>query len=428
MKVSYKWLLELTGLDWPVEDVAHRLTLCGTACEYIEHAARHMDKVVVGEVLALDPVKGADKIQLATVDVGNGKMDVICGAPNVAVGQKVAVALEGASLAGGMVIKKVKIRGVESSAMICSERELGISDDHSGIMVLDAKIAPGTPLAEALDFHDYILTFELTPNRGDSMSAIGIARDLAALASTKVIRPEVKINEASEPASNAVKVTIDDPAGCPRYAARVIRNVKIGPSPWWVRKRLLLSGVRPISNVVDVTNLVMLETGHPLHAFDLDRFGSSHVVVRKAASGELFTTLDGKKHELTPEVLLITNGQTGVAAGGVMGGLNSEVEDDTTNILLEAAYFDPATIRRSRKKLDLVTESSSRFEKGADPNGIPYAIDRAAYLFQQICGGKVLSGVVDCYARRIEPLNISFRPQRCNYGYRCQSSARTGRP
>ncbi len=415
MKVSYKWLLELTGLDWPVEEVANRLTLCGTACEYIEHAARYMDKVVVGEVLALNPVKGADKIQLATVDIGSGTMDVICGAPNVAVGQKVPVALEGAALAGDIVIKKVKIRGVESSAMICSERELGISDDHSGILVLDPQAKAGTPLVKELDFDDYTLTFELTPNRGDSMSAIGIARDLAALASRKVIKPKIELSETSEPASNAVKVTIDDPEGCPRYAARVIRNVKIGPSPWWLRKRLLLSGVRPISNVVDITNLVMLETGHPLHAFDLDRFGSDHVVVRKAVDGEMFTTLDGRKHQLTPEVLLITNGETGVAAGGVMGGLDSEVEDDTTNILLEAAYFDPATIRRSRKKIDLVTESSSRFEKGADPNGIPYAIDRAAGLLQQLCGGKVLSGVVDCYPRRIEPRAVAFRPGRCNY-------------
>ena len=414
MDVSYNWLKELTGLNWPVDEAAHRLTLCGTACEYVEPTARFMKNVVVGEVTKLGPVEGATKIKLATVDLGDRQMDVICGAPNVDVGQKVPVALEGAELAGGMVIKKVKIRGIESSAMICSERELGISDDHSGIMVLESSAVNGTPLARHLDYEDYILTFEITPNRGDSMSAIGIARDLAALASVTVKKPGFELKESTEKASDVVKVSIEDKEGCPRYAARVIRKVKIGPSPWWLKKKLLMSGVRPISNVVDITNLVMLETGHPLHAFDLDRFGSSEVVVRKAADKEKFATLDGKAHELTPDVLLITNGKAGVAAGGVMGGLDSEVEESTTNILLEAAYFNPAVIRRGRKHLGLATESSSRFERGTDPNGIPFAIDRAAFLFAELCGGEVLEGIVDCYPDKIEPKRVSLRPSRCN--------------
>ncbi|UCD63401.1 MAG: phenylalanine--tRNA ligase subunit beta [Candidatus Zixiibacteriota bacterium] len=412
--ISYKWLKELTGLDWSPQEMAERLTLCGTACEYIDKADRYMDRVVVGKVTALKPVEGAAKIQLATVDLGGDGMDVICGAPNVAVGQKVPVALEGAKLAGDMVIKKVKIRGVESAAMICSERELGISDDHSGIMVLEADAVLGTPLAEQLQYDDYILTFELTPNRGDSMSAIGVARDLAALGGTEVRRPSFELKEVSAKASDSIKVSIDDPEGCPRYAARLIRNVKIGPSPWWLKRKLLTSGVRPISNVVDITNLVMLETGHPLHAFDLDRFGSREVVVRRAADGEEFVTLDGERHELVPDVLLITNGKVGVAAGGIMGGLDSEIEDTTTDILLEAAYFDPAVIRKGRKHLGLVTESSSRFERGADPNGIPYAIDRAAHLMQELCGGEVLKGIVDCYPGAIEPKEITLRPSRCN--------------
>ncbi len=415
MKISYKWLKELTGLNWPVEETAHRLKMCGTACEQIEPTARYMDRVVVGEVTALKPIKGATQIQLARVNIGSETLDSVCGAPNVAVGHKVPVALIGARLADDFEMKKVKIRGVESTAMICSERELGISDDHSGIMVLEQTAPVGIPLAEYLDYDDYILTFELTPNRADSLSAIGIARDLAALASTKLLKPAFNLKETSEKASQYVKVTVDDTHGCPRYAARVIRNVKMAPSPWWIKKKLLMSGIRPISNVVDVTNLVMLETGHPLHAFDLDRFGSNEVVVRKAHERETFTTLDGNKHELTPDVLLITNGKVPVAAGGVMGGLDSEVEVDTSNILLEAAYFNPSVIRRSRKTLDIISESSTRFEKGADPNGIPYAIDRAAYLFQQVCGGEVLAGIVDCYPQKIEPVKISFRPQRCNY-------------
>jgi len=414
MDVSYQWLKELTGLDWSPEEMGERLTLSGTSCEYIEPTARHMDKVVVGRIEELTAIEGADKIKRAIVDDGGQKHEVVCGAPNAAAGQKVAFARLGAVLAGDVVLKKAKIRGVESTGMICSERELGISDDHSGIIVLDEDAPLGMPLVDYLDYDDYILTFELTPNRADSMSAIGIARDLTALALAELRRPEIDLIEAATPASDFVKVSIDDPVGCPRYAARVIKNVKIGPSPWWLRKRLLACGMRPISNIVDITNLVMLECGHPLHAFDLDRFGSDHVLVRRATAGEKFTTLDGEEHSLDDQVLLITNGKTGVAAGGVMGGLDSEVEADTRNILLEAAYFDPLVIRKSRRKLGLVTESSARFEKGADPNGIEYAIDRAAQLMHELCGGEVQKGIVDCYPQRIEPKRLTLRPKRCN--------------
>jgi phenylalanyl-tRNA synthetase beta chain len=415
MKISYNWIKELSGVDWLVDDLAERLTLCGTACEEIEPMAEHLDKVVVGKVIKLSPIKGADKIQLATVDVGGETMDLVCGAPNVAEGQTVPVALLGAKLAGGMEIKKVKIRGVTSCGMICSERELGLSEDHAGIMVLDTDASLGTPLAEALSFDDYRLTFELTPNRPDSMCAIGIARDLAALANTRVRYPEIKLTQSSAKTSGEVSVVIEDPDACPRYAARVIKGVSVGESPWWMQQRLLMSGIRPISSIVDITNYVMLETGHPLHAFDLDRFGSREVVVRRAKPGETFTTLDDKEHELTPDVLLITNGKEGVAAGGVMGGLNSEVSDDTANVLLEAAYFSPSVIRKSKRHLGLATESSARFERGADPNGgLERAIDRAAALMAELCGGEVLQGVVDCYPEKIMPVTVSIRPERCN--------------
>ncbi len=413
MKVSYKWLCELTGVDWPVKELAERLTLCGTACEDIAPLAQYMQNVVVGKVDKVEKVEGADKIVKATVDLGKEKLTVVCGAPNVAEGQTVPVALIGAKLAGEMEIKRAKIRGVESTGMICSERELGLSDDHSGIMVLDDSLPAGAPLADALNLDDYILTFELTPNRGDSMSAIGIARDLAAIASVKLKRPTTAIKESTEKATDLVSVKIEDPDACPRYAARIIRDVKIGESPQWVKNKLIASGVRPISNVVDVTNLVMLETGHPLHAFDFHRFGSSEVVVRRARDKERFTTLDGKERELTPDVLMITNGKEGVAVGGIMGGLNSEISDDTKDILLEAAYFNPVTIRRGRRHLGMMTESSQRFEKGTDPNGVPYAIDRAAYLFQELCGGSVSAEIVDCYPKKIEPNTIDYRPSRC---------------
>lgn len=413
MQVSYLWLKELTGLDWSAQEIADRLTLCGIACEGIKPTATHMKNVVVGEVLALAEVPGASKIKKATVSIGSQQLELICGAPNVAIGQKVPVATVGAVMHGGLEIKTVTIRGVQSSGMICSQAELGISDDHSGIMVLDNDAPVGKPLVEYLDFDDYILGFEITPNRGDALCAIGIARDLAALSGVKVKRPTVTLKEVAERASDVVRVKIEDPVACPRYAARVIRNVQIGPSPWWVRKRLLTAGMRPISNVVDITNLVMLESGHPLHAFDLEQFGSREVVVRRARDKEKFVTLDGSERELSSEVLMITNGRHGVAVGGVMGGLHSGVNDKTNTILLEAAYFNPVVIRRGRKEIGLVTESSYRFERGVDPDNIPFAIDRAAYLFQELCGGHVLSGIVDCYPQKIEPCRVTVRPKRC---------------
>lgn len=414
MKVSYQWLKELTGLDWSVEEMADRLTLCGTACEEIVSMGRYLDKVVVGEVTDVQPIPKADKIKRATVSTGSDTLDLVCGAPNVAVGQKVAVALEGAELAGGIKIKKTKIRGVESRGMICAEDELGLSEDHSGIMVLSGDAVPGSPLIDHLHLDDYIMGFELTPNRADSMSAIGIARDLAALNSSRVNYPEINLSTTSEKASDVIKVSIEDAEACPRFTARVIRNVKTGPSPAWLQKRLLAAGMRPISNVVDVSNYVMLETGHPVHAFDLDRFGSDEVVVRRAAEGEKMVTLDEKEHTLTSEVLLITNGKVPVGAAGVMGGRDSEVGDDTRNILLEVACFNPRVIRRGRKQMGIVTEASTRFEKGVDPNDLPEASARVCQLFAALCGGEVLDGIVDCYPHKIEPLTVELRPRRCN--------------
>ncbi len=414
MKLPYSWLVQLSGLKWPAAKMADRLTLCGTACEDVLPTARTLDKVIVGKVLELHAVEGADKIKRAVVTVGKESFDVICGAPNVAAGQRVPVATIGAKLANGMEIKRAKIRGVESFGMICSESELGLSNDHSGIMVLDINAKVGVPLVKFLDYDDYVMTFELTPNRGDSLSAFGIARDLAALGSVKIKRPKFKVKSSNKKTSAFIKVKIEDTDACPRYAARIIQNVKFAESPWWIKKRLIMCGIRPINNVVDVTNYVMMECGHPLHAFDYDRFGSTEVLVRRAKNGESLTTLDGKTHKLSSEVLLITNGNEAVAAGGVMGGQKSEVENTTTNILLEAAYFKPSVIRRSRKELGMTSESQARFEKGVDPNGVEYAISRAAFLMQEICGGEVLEGIVDAYPRKIKPRNVSLRPERCN--------------
>lgn len=413
MKIAYSWLKELTGLDWSATEMGNRLLLAGLNCEDISPTDKYLTNVVVGKVLTLEAVPGASKIRKATVDIGGETLTLICGAPNVAVGQKVAVAKIGAVMAGGMEVKKATIRGVESSGMVCSESELGLSEDHSGIMVLDDSPTVGQPVADALGLRDAVLNFEITPNRGDALSAFGVARDLAALGRTKIRRPEIKLAESNEKAADFISVRSDDPIGCPRFTARVIRGIKIGPSPWWMQKRLLAAGVRPISNVVDISNYVMLETGNPLHAFDLDRFGSKQIVVRRAKDGEKFTTLDGKEHTLTGEVLLVTNGERAVGVAGVMGGLDSEVGDDTKNVLLEVAYFDPTVVRKSRKHVGLNTEASYRFERGVDPNNAERASARAATLMAELCGGTVLAGVVDWYPNPIEPKQITLRPSRC---------------
>jgi len=412
MKLPYSWLKEIADIDWSVEEVEERLTASGTAGVAKAADPEHFENIVVGRITDLEKHPNADKLVVAEVDTGGATHTIICGAPNCAVGQKVVTALPGANLQGRFVIKKIKMRGVESAGMICAEDELGLSDDHSGIMVLDDEAPPGKPVFEYLGFDDAVIDFEITPDRPDCLSAIGIARELAVLADKELEVKPKKPAESSEKASDYIKVTIDDPDGCPRYAARMIKNIKIGTSPWWLRKRLIDCGVRPINNIVDITNYVMLETGQPLHAFDYDRFGSKEVVVRKARPEEEFTTLDGNRHILDETVLLITNGKEGVAAAGVMGGLESEVEEGTSTILLESAYFNPTVIRKSACKLGLSSESSYRFERGMDPEGVIAAADRAAAMMAELAGGEVLSGIVDNYARKIPPQEIELRPER----------------
>lgn len=414
MKLPYSWLAELTGLDWSPTEMADKLTMSGTYVEEIEPAGRHFDRVVVGKVESVAPVPNSTKIQLTTVSTGSELLQIVCGAPNVATGQHVAVALPGAVMANGMKIAVGEIRGVQSQGMICSESELGISHDHGGIMVLERSMPVGSSLRDALGYDDWILHFELTPNRGDSHSAIGIARDLAALAGTRLRLPQSHLVESGESAMNAISVEIENPNDCPRFTARIVRNCRNGQSPWWLKRKLLLSGVRPISTLVDITNLVLLETGNPLHAFDYDRFASNRIVVRRAASGEMLTTLDGKERRLTSDVLLVTDGTRARAAAGVMGGFDSEVTDQTATVLLEAAFFNPSVIRKSRRVLDLSSEASHRFERGVDHGNLIAASERACALISELCGGHVAPGVVDSYPRTIAPVQISFRPSFCN--------------
>ncbi len=415
MQIPYSWIKELVDIDWSPEELADRLTLSGSETEVEYPYKSAFDKFLVGQIIDLEKIEGTDHLMRAMVDNGSEKLQVVCGAPNSELNQKIVFAGVGAELPDGMKIKKVKLRGVESLGMICSEREIGLSDDHSGIIILDKEAPIGEEVGKYLGLDDAVLKLDLTPNRPDMMSAFGIARDVACLAGKPVKRPSFDLAEESEEAEDYIKVSIDDPDACPRYAGRMIKNVTIKASPWWMKQKLLLCGMRPISNIVDITNYVMLEYGHPLHAFDYDRLERKEIVVRRAKEGEIFNTLDGTEHKLTSEVLLITDGKTAIAAGGVMGGRDSEVSVKTDKILLEAAYFNPVTIRRGRTKLGLITESSMRFEKGADPNIIPEAINKAAYLMRKYAGGQVLTGTVDCYPKNISPVEIDLRPKRVNY-------------
>jgi phenylalanyl-tRNA synthetase beta chain len=373
-----------------------------------------LDKVVVGQIKKVSKHPRADKLFVCQVMVGSDNLQIVCGASNVKEKAKVPVALIGAELPGGIQISKNTLRGVESFGMICSEKELSIGEDEEGIMILDSKLKVGQSITSALELEDHILDFDLTPNRPDCLSIMGVAREVAALCKGQLKNREIQLHEVEEMAQNRVQVEIEDPSACPRYASRVIEDVKIKDSPFWLKRKLQSAGMRPINNVVDITNLVMLELGHPLHAFDYDLFQRKKVVVRRAKEEERFVTLDEKEHTLNRGVLLITDGIKPVAIGGIMGGLQSEVGPTTRTVLLESAYFDPRVIRRGRISLGISTESSQRFERGADPNGVVKAIDRVSELFENLADGKVLKGVVDSYPSPIHPVQIKLRPERVN--------------
>ncbi|MCK4272363.1 phenylalanine--tRNA ligase subunit beta, partial [bacterium] len=414
MKISWLWLGEYVDINLSVKQLAERLTLTGTEIASITPLAGDLSGVLVGKVISKDKHPRADRLSVCRVDVGEEILTIVCGAPNVAVGQKVPTALLGSSLPGGFKIEAREIRGVFSQGMICSERELNISGEAAGIMILADDAPVGKPLKEVIPLEDVVLEAELTRNRSDCMSMMGIAREVAIICQTSLRKPAVTLSEGQKDVDKLVRVNIKDVEGCPRYTARLIQGVKVGPSPFWLSRRIAAAGVRSINNVVDVTNYVMLELGQPLHAFDYDLLAGSKIQVRRAWRGEKFITLDEKEHILDPEVLLICDGQKPVALAGIMGGLHSEVSAGTQNILLESAYFHPAIIRRGSKKLNISTESSQRFERGVDPNGLVFALDRAAQLIAELAGGTVERGVVDRYPEHIDPLNIILRIDRVN--------------
>lgn len=409
MRVSLQWLSEYVDLVVDAWELSELLTASGTAVEGVEKVGGEWPGVVVGKVLETRPHPSADRLTLCRVDVGGEVRDIVCGAPNVAPGIFSPVALPGTRLPDGTVIREASIRGVASQGMLLSEKELGISEDAQGIMVLEKGAREGMDLEEALAAADTVLILEITPNRPDCLCMLGVAREVAALTGGKLRKPAFSLAEEGEPAESEVRVEILDGDLCSRYVARLIDGVRIGPSPWWMRKRLRCAGVRPINNIVDVTNYVMLELGQPLHAFDYHLLEDGHIIVRRAHPAEALTTLDGVERQLTPNDLLICDPSGPVALAGVMGGENTEVSGRTVKVLLESAHFDPASIMRTSRTHEIASEASYRFERGVDPAGCRFAADRAAFLMRELAGGAVRPGVVDAVARKMEPLRLRLR-------------------
>ncbi|OFW56009.1 MAG: phenylalanine--tRNA ligase subunit beta [Candidatus Solincola sediminis] len=412
MRVSLEWLSDYVDFEIDAQEIADLLTNSGTEVEKIETIGKGLEGFQVGLVLEVASHPRADRLSLCRVDIAGSIREVVCGAPNVKPGIKVPLAAPGSRLPNGTVIEEAVIRGISSHGMILSEKELGISEEASGIMVLDDAVEIGRDLASVLSMPDQVLVVEITPNRSDCLSMVGMAREVAALTGKQLKMPPSRVEEIAEPASGLVIIEILDPDLCSRYAARLIFSVKIGPSPWWIRRRLQAAGVRPISNVVDITNYVMLELGQPLHAFDYDLIEEGHIIVRRAKAGETLTTLDGVNRKLTEDSLLICDSKGAVALAGVMGGEESEVGERTSRILLESAHFDPPNIMRTARFQELPSEASYRFERGVDPNGCVRAADRAAELMRELAGGDVMAGAVDAHPRVIEPVEIDLRVAR----------------
>jgi phenylalanyl-tRNA synthetase beta chain len=411
LKISLNWLKNYIDLnDISVDEIVDKLSYAGLEVEEVIDQSKQFENIIVGFVKERTKHPNADKLSVCIVTDGESDFNVVCGAPNVAANQKIAFAKVGAIIPNGQFkIEKAKIRGEVSFGMICSERELGISDNHEGILVLDESLKVGTLLSDALGFNDVLIEVAITPNRADALSHIGIARDLSALFKRELILPQIKLEESKDKSDSAAVIEIIDLDRCPRYVGKVVKNVSVKESPEWLKIRLKNIGLRPINNIVDVTNFVLHEVGQPLHAFDLDKLNSKKIVVKCAANGEKFITLDSKERVLKNSDLMICDGEKAVAIAGVMGGENSEVTVDTTNILIESAFFNPSSVRKTAKHLALSTDASYRFERGADYNICVWAAQRTAQLIQETGGGEILSGEIDIYPSPIKVRMTSFR-------------------
>ncbi len=430
MKIAYNWLKDYVKTDLTAEEAAAILTAAGLEIEGIEKVETirgGLQGLVVAEVLTCTDHPDSDHLHVTTVSTGEGTepLQVVCGAPNVAAGQKVILAQIGTTLyptgeEEGFKIKKSKIRGVESCGMLCAEDEIGVGTAHDGIIVLDPATKVGTPAAEVFHVEDeYVFEVGLTPNRIDAASHYGVARDLAAYLTangtpTAAALADVSAFRVDDPKALPVTVRVEDPAGAPRYMGVTVKGVKIGPSPEWLQKRLHAIGLNPKNNVVDITNFVMFECGEPLHAFDMAKVAGHQIIVKRAQEGEPFTTLDGVEHKLSAEDLMICNAERPMCLAGVFGGLDSGVSDTTTDVFIEAAYFNPVTVRKSARRHGLSTDSSFRFERGTDPDMPAYALRRAALLMKELAGGTIASEVVDIYPEKIGPFEFSINLGRIN--------------
>jgi len=406
MKVSLNWLRDYVEIRMGLKELINLLTMSGLEVEEATSMGEGFEKVVVVEIQSIRKHPNADRLSLVEAKTNQETFSIVCGATNIREGQKVPLALVGARLPNGIEIKRSKIRGVTSEGMLCSEIELALGQEASGIMILPPHVPLGVGLGEAMGSKDTILDISITPNRPDCLCVIGVAREIAALTHQKVKVPLLSLYDRGEEIHQKTSVMILDQDLCPRYVARMIENVKIGPSPHWMSNRLEKVGIRSINNVVDVTNYVMMECGQPLHAFDFELLEKGRIVVRRAKEGEEFVTLDGVKRTLDGEMLMICDGVKPVAIAGVMGGLNSEIKEDTRRVLLESAYFNPEGNRRTSKRLGLETEAAYRFGRGIDYGGCLSAANRATQLIQELTGGKVVEGVVDVYPTPIKPSPI----------------------
>lgn len=430
MKTSYKWIKSLVpGLNASSREYMDALTLSGTKVEFFEQLDANLDKIVIGKIQSVDPHPDADKLVICQVDVGTEVIQIVTGAPNVFPGAVVPVVLDGGRVAGshkdgskegGVKIKKGKLRGVESNGMMCSIDELGADidlypeADPDGIYIIDKELTPGEDAIPYFGLDDTLFEYEITSNRIDCYSVIGIAREAAATFKCDFKEPVVRKTGNSENVEDYVSVKIEDPNYCKRYTARVVKNVKIAPSPDWMKERLRAHGIRPINNLVDITNYVMVEYGQPMHAYDLATIADAKIIVKNAKAGETFTTLDGQERPLDEEVVMICDGKKPVGIGGIMGGENSMITDDVQTVLFEAACFYGANIRKSSKRIGLRTEASSYFEKGLDPNNALLAVNRACELMEELGAGEVVGGVIDEYPVKQESYTLPFEPERYN--------------
>jgi len=414
MKLSLNWLKDYVDIDMSAEDLAHLLTMGGLEVERADPLGQHLNDIVVAKILSVKKHPKADRLFICQVDAGNGTIPVVCGAPNLKDGILVPMALPGTRLPSGMTVSESKIRGERSMGMLLAEDEMGLTDDHSGIMILPDNLEAGERLFSVFPLEDHALDIKLTPNRSDCASVIGIAREVAALTGQKIRLPRIDVKEGGPYITRITSVTVTDIKGCPRYAAGMIQGVELKRSPFWMRYRLHVSGIRHINNIVDISNYVLLEMGQPLHTFDYDRLREHRIVVSRAKDGDVFTTLDGQTRTLNREHLMICDGEGPVALAGIMGGQNSEIYGDSKNILIESAYFDPVTIRRGSKSLGLSTEASYRFERGIDIDGVTNSLKRALMLMSDLAGGVVNKGIIDVYPRPYQTPVINMRIQKTN--------------